>query len=119
MRHRLCRHHLRDRRRLDSAAAQLRATDTQPAFILLNLRQQPLPRLLIFAAKYLSLTAPCTPLAPRPIVAYPLLVLAAAEAVLRVRWRLAAVALALHVAVLVLVGGSGLGLCAWGTTRGI
>ena len=77
-------------------------------------QQQPLLRLALFAAKYLSLTAPCAPLAPRPRLAYPLLVLAAAEAVLRVPWRWAAAALALHVAVLAVAGGSGGGLCAWG-----
>jgi serine/threonine protein kinase len=70
-------------------------------------------RLALFVAKYLSLTTPCTPLAPRPQVAYPLLVLAAAEAVLRVDWRWAVGALAVHFAVLGIVGGSG-GLCAWG-----
>jgi serine/threonine protein kinase len=77
-------------------------------------QQQPLLRLALFAAKYLSLTAPCAPLAPRPRLAYPLLVLAAAEAVLRVPWRWAAAALAVHVAALAVVGGSGAGLCAWG-----
>lgn len=70
-------------------------------------------KISVFIIKMYSLSKPCLPLAANPVIAYPLLVLAALDLILGIgfEWRMSILLVLLHIAVLVFSVVSG-GLCA-------